>query len=443
MRISVLIPALNEKDNLLQLIPKLHEILIQLVQENDYEIIIIDGGSTDRTIESIQHLKVKIFQQQLPGYGGAIKEAFKAAQGNWLFTMDADLSHDPKFFIDLWNQRDKAEVIIASRYIAGGKATMPLSRIILSRILNLFFSHGLSLKIKDMSSGFRLYRKPAVDMFSDKLVSRDFDVLEEILIRAYAEGWRICEVPFHYYPRYSGRTHAKLIRFGIAFLRTFYRMWKLRNSIQSADYDARAYDSIIPLQRYWQRKRFGIITRFISNYKIQINNSSQICGLDIGCGSSKIIGQSKGNMVGLDIQLNKLRYLQFQRKGTFLLPLVDSTIFQLPFRNEQFELVVCSQLIEHLPATTVWLDELNRVLHSDGILILGTPDYHKLTWRFFEYFYRIFAPSGYADEHITHYTFIGLKELLTQNGFLLMDKRYVCNAELIIIARKTGYIMGA
>lgn len=283
-----------------------------------------------------------------------------------------------------------------------------------------------------MSSGFRLYRKSAVENISDNLVSHNFDVLEEILIRSSAEGWRICEVPFQYNPRYSGRTHAKLIRFGIAFLRTFYRMWKLRNSTQSADYDTRAYDSIIPPQRYWQRKRYGIITNYISDFTPEL----RFRYLDINCGSSKIISQSPGNIIGLNMQINKLRYLQSHRNNTAMLPLINGNIMQLPFRNEQFALVICSQLIEHLAATTDWMTEIKRILRPGGILILGTPDYDKRSWQIIEYLYKIFAPGGYTDKHITHYTLAGLIELLNKNGFQLLNKRYICNAELIIITKK-------
>lgn len=422
MQISVLIPTLNEKENLLRLIPKLQQILPQLVSANEYEIILIDGGSHDGTQELASQLNVQLIRQRLPGYGGAIQEGFRFAQGMWIFTLDADLSHGPMYFHSLWRLREEAEIIIASRYVPGGKVTMPLVRIILSRILNFVFSYGLSMQIKDMSSGFRLYRKSAIEKML--LISRDFDILEEILIRAYAEGWRIREVPFHYYLKYTGQTHAKLIRFGIAFLRTFYRMWVLRNSIQSADYDARAYDSIIPLQRYWQRKRVQLITRFAEGHGRK---------LDVGCGSSRIISRCV-NVVGTDIQLNKLRYLHYRINSS--LPLVNSSIFQLPFQAACFDVVICSQVIEHLPTVIQWMDELDRVLKPGGMLILGTPDYNKLSWRVIEFLYRLFAPSGYADEHITHYTFSSLYDLLANDKFQLVNKRYICNAELILVAKK-------
>jgi dolichol-phosphate mannosyltransferase len=452
MLISVIIPTLNEKENLIQLIPNLHLILAHLVESKEYEIILVDGGSTDGIAELPEQLNVRLIEQESPGYGGALKTGFEQAYGEWIFTLDADLSHDPGFFYSLWEKRNDAEIIIASRYIPGGKATMPITRIILSRILNLIFSHGLSLQVKDMSSGFRLYRKTALTKIKLQLVSRNFDILEEILIRMYAEGWRIREIPFHYLPRYSGRTHAKLIKFGLAFIRTFYRMWKLRNSIQSADYDARAYDSIIPLQRYWQRKRIDIITKFISDCGLQITNLTN-CGfrisdfgfriLDIGCGSSYIVRKVK-NLVAADIQLNKLRYLRFHpdfAKASsgipeLSIPLVNASILSLPFKTDSFDLIICSQVIEHLQNNTIWFNEINRVIKPNGFLILGTPDYGKVNWRVIEYFYKLFVPSGYADEHITHYTFTSLKDLLEKEHYQLLDKKYISNAELILVAKK-------
>ena len=57
----------------------------------------------------------------------------------------------------------------------------------------------------------------------------------------------------------------RFLKFGIAYLRTLGRMWQLRNSVESADYDYRAYDSPIWLQRYWQRKRHQIILDFVGD----------------------------------------------------------------------------------------------------------------------------------------------------------------------------------
>src|SRR6202022_1487413 len=90
-----------------------------------------------------------------------------------------------------------------------------------------------------------------------KLQATDFDVLEEILIRALASGYTVYEVPFRYRARVAGHSHARLFKFALSYLRTFLAMWRLRNSIASSDYDARAYARVVPLQRSRPRGRAG------------------------------------------------------------------------------------------------------------------------------------------------------------------------------------------
>ncbi len=82
------------------------------------------------------------------------------------------------------------------------------------------------MPLRDLSSGFRMYHHDVLSQLD--LEARDFDVLEEILVKVYTHGWRIKEVPFHYMARVSGRSHAKLIKFGWAFLKTLIRMRRLR-----------------------------------------------------------------------------------------------------------------------------------------------------------------------------------------------------------------------
>src|SRR5882757_480583 len=151
MQLSVIVPALNEAGNLTGLLPVLHDVASRLTK--DYELIVVDGGSQDGTADVAAKQGARVVRQTEPGYGGALKAGFATAQGDYVATMDADFSHRPEFLRRLWNVRDRAEVIIASRYVEGGRADMPWSRYLLSRILNGFFSRGLSLPYRDLSSG--------------------------------------------------------------------------------------------------------------------------------------------------------------------------------------------------------------------------------------------------------------------------------------------------
>lgn len=413
MQLSVVIPALNEGANIGELITALHEVVPSFA--SDYEVIVVDGGSVDKTREMARMLNTKVLVQNEKGYGGALKEGFATAEGTYILTLDGDLSHSPTFIPQMWEAGRGAEVVVASRYTSGGSAEMPLLRKVLSRILNTFFTAGLSLPVKDISSGFRLYHSSVLKNLH--LASSDFEILEEILIKSYAQGWRIQEVPFHYLPRKSGRSHAKLLKFGLAYLRTFRRMWSLRNSILTADYDYRAYDSRIPFQRYWQRRRFNIITQLARGAKST---------LDIGCGSSRILAALE-NAIGLDVQTSKLRYIR-----RFGKPLVNASINTLPFRDNAFECVVCSEVIEHIPGEESVFSEMSRVLQKGGRLILGTPDYGTVWWRLIERLYGFFAPGGYAEEHITRYTRKGLIELVERLGFDFREVRYVGRSEMIL-----------
>src|SRR5262245_40882719 len=250
--LAVVVPAKHELDNLVVMLPDLRRTLdsLGIVHET---LVVIDEA--DPAVEQrLTHLGVRVIAQGERGYGGALLTGFAASDAEHVLTMDGDFSHPPEFIARLWNRRANAEVVVASRYVDGGSADMPAVRYVLSRVLNTVFSRGLSLLIRDMSSGFRLYKADVVRNRS--LRARDFDILQEILLRAYAEGGRVEEVPFDYRPRRYGSSNARIFRFGLAYMRTFWALWKLRNSILAADYDARAYDSPIALQRYWQRQRF-------------------------------------------------------------------------------------------------------------------------------------------------------------------------------------------
>ena len=416
--LSVIIPALGEGANLAVLLPWLKRVLGEL--KLTYELIAITKDDDRETIEASCNARARVLVQESNGYGGALVEGLRQARGDYVLTLDADLSHRPEFVRDMWTSRDRFDITIASRYVAGGTASMPRSRLYLSRLLNLVFRRGLSMPLHDLSSAFRLYRRNMLD--PAKLTGTDFDVLEEILVKAFCEGWRVQEIPFDYMPREHGSSSTRLVGLGQAYLRSFWGLWKLRNSIEAADYDHRAFDSPIPLQRYWQRARFRIASEL---------TAGEGAVLDVGCGSSRIIGSLPEGSVALDILVRKLR---FDRR--FGVPLVQGSGFALPFPDASFSCVLSSQVIEHVPKESPMIDELCRVLKPGGRLILGTPDYARWEWVYVEKLYGKFAPGAYADEHIAHYTRKELIELLGHKGLVHEQTRYIARGELIMAFRR-------
>jgi ubiquinone/menaquinone biosynthesis C-methylase UbiE len=152
--------------------------------------------------------------------------------------------------------------------------------------------------------------------------------------------------------------------------------------------------------------------------------------LDIGCGSSRIL-QSLPQAVGLDMQIRKLRWLRAPGRQ-----LVQGSLSELPFPDGCFDAVICSEVIEHIAREDIDLSDMVRVLAPGGILVLGTPDYGRWTWRTLEAMYKKVFPQGYATEHINPYTRGELRGEIERMGLVVLDVQYVFGSEMIFKARK-------
>jgi dolichol-phosphate mannosyltransferase len=210
-----------------------------------YEILVLGwrgpGAPADAPLPDAGRIQIA------GGYGDALQAGFARARGQFILTMDADLAGGLDFISRLWSEREAADVTIASRYVPGGRAEMGAWRNLCSQALNTVFSRGLDVPIRDVSSGFRLYRTAVLR--EQHITSRDYDILQQTIVRAFAEGWRVREVPFTYQPTPGGSSHGRVFDVGRAWVKTFGQLWLLRNSILAAEYDERAHDSGIPLLR--------------------------------------------------------------------------------------------------------------------------------------------------------------------------------------------------
>lgn len=218
--LSVLILAINEAANLKLLMPQLLA-EVQKVTEN-YEILVLDGGSSDNTIAVAESFGCRAVKQIQKGYGNAFRQGIKECTKNYILTLDADMSHPPNYLPEMSQIIDDYDVIIASRYCSGGGFEMPPHRIFLSRILNSATRILFGMNISDWSSGFRMYSSQLVKQIQTQ--ANHFDVLIETLINAKKLGARIKEIPFIYQNRNDGVSKARIIPFGLGYLRTFLRL---------------------------------------------------------------------------------------------------------------------------------------------------------------------------------------------------------------------------
>lgn len=417
MKLTILLPTLNETPNLRLLLPRIREIVRGFLPEDEYEILIVDAKSKDGIEQVAEENKARLIQVGR-GYGVAIAVGVREAKGEYIISMDADFSHSPYIIPVLYSQREHSEIVIASRYVKDGFNNAPAFRGVLSFILNTVFRFALSMPVGDISSGYRLYHKKIFNYITP--TKKNYVVLQEILMKAYSEGFRIKEAPFHYHPRKYGSSKAKLIKFGMEYLASLIEFWKFRNSMNSADYEERSFNSRIYPQRYWQRKRYLIIHSYCEDLK-------KI--LDVGCGSSQLL-DGLPQSIGCDIQMNRLRY----KRRPFRL-LVQADAANLPFKDNYFEAVILSQVIEHLPRNPKILDEAARVTQKDGIVIIGTPDY-STHWATIEKIYKAIHPRGFEDKHISKYTKDSLIAEMDKRGFKYCEEQYIFGAELIIKFKK-------
>ena len=280
------------------------------------------------------------------GYGTALVHGLRRARGEWVLVVDADLREPGPAVVRLWAARDRGEILIGSRFVAGAAVRVPALRRGLSRGLNRLPARAEPRRRRSVERdppGAPQHARPA------HYDARGYDILQELLVRAYADGWRVVEVPIDYEPAHPG-ARIRALGVGADYLRRFWALWKLRNSILAADYDDRAHDSAIWLQRYWQRQRFKHITELVQG---------QGRVLDVGCGSSRIIGRWSSS-VCIDILRRKLRYAR-----RFGRPLVHGSGFRA-VPDASFECVLCSQVIEHMQESPILKGWIARSRRADA-----------------------------------------------------------------------------
>jgi len=210
-RVSVLIPTLNEVKNIGNIISRLKHIGCS-------SIFVIDGHSSDGTVERATALGAKTVVQDGHGKGGALREAFEKVcfDGDVIIVMDADGSMSPEEIPRFAEAvRNGAHVAKGSRFLplAGSEDLTPLRRFgnkLMVIALNLLFSTNYT----DLCYGFIAFRKDALTSLSPHLASDEFEIETEICIKARALGFRVDEVPSFERMRSYGKSNLNTFRDG-------------------------------------------------------------------------------------------------------------------------------------------------------------------------------------------------------------------------------------
>jgi glycosyltransferase involved in cell wall biosynthesis len=213
-RVTVVIPALNEADNL--------PAVLATIPEDVFEIILVDGASTDETANVAQRCRpeIRIVAQWARGKGDALACGFAAASGDIIVMLDADGSANgaeiPRFVQAL---QDGADLAKGSRFIGGGGGSADITALrrlgngFLSSLVNLLFG----TRYTDLCYGYNAFWRHCLPRF--ELDCAGFEIEAVINIRAACTNLEVREVPSFEERRLHGQSHLHVVRDGLRILR--------------------------------------------------------------------------------------------------------------------------------------------------------------------------------------------------------------------------------
>lgn len=197
MKLTVLMPAYNEAENVrripTELLPYLNELGLE------YEIILIDDGSKDETsmvAESLGIPELRLIRQSPnQGVGAAIRVGIKAATGDLLVMLDTDLTFHPKYIKDLLDRFNQGDVdfVVGSPKLAGLGKDIEWYRRVITRVANLFYPLLFGRQMTSITPIFRLYKTAQLKEL--ELFSKTFEITVEILFKLVMAGRTSAEVP--------------------------------------------------------------------------------------------------------------------------------------------------------------------------------------------------------------------------------------------------------
>ncbi|MEV4146566.1 polyprenol monophosphomannose synthase [Amycolatopsis sp. NPDC049691] len=222
--VLVVIPTYNERENLGPILDRLHKVL------PDVHVLVVDDGSPDGTGEladeraaANDHVHV-LHRTEKAGLGAAYIAGFRwglAREYNTIVEMDADGSHAPEDLPRLLDAVGDADLAIGSRYVPGGAVVnWPLNRQILSRGANVYSQIALGMRTRDITAGFRAYRRPVLEKLAlDEVNSHGYCFQIDLTIRTADAGFEIVEVPITFTEREIGESKMSGSIIREAFLR--------------------------------------------------------------------------------------------------------------------------------------------------------------------------------------------------------------------------------
>jgi dolichol-phosphate mannosyltransferase len=224
MDLSIVIPMFNEADNAESTIDQVEKALASF--EGNYEIVVVNDGSSDNTLEILKRVAEKKERVRVTSYsknfgrGMALRTGFKESKGAVIVSIDADLSYDPRYIIDfteVLRNEQEIDFVIASPYMPGGDVqNVPFFRLWISKLGNKILRFAMPNRIHTSTGIFRAYRRKVLD--SIEIESDGKEIHLEILSKAIALGFRLKEIPVVLTNRKKGKSKFKFRKTTISHL---------------------------------------------------------------------------------------------------------------------------------------------------------------------------------------------------------------------------------
>jgi dolichol-phosphate mannosyltransferase len=231
---SVILPTYNEKENLPLMISMLNESFTK--NKLDYEVVIVEDNSPDGTLQVAQELEkiygsdkiIILHRAGKLGLGSAYIDGLKLCTGNYVFIMDADMSHHPRHIPDFVKKQieTNCDIVTGTRYNkGGGVAGWDVKRIVVSRGANLLATLFLNPGLSDLTGSFRLYKKDILIELMKSVQGRTYVFQMEVIVRAKQKKYSIEEVPIIFVDRLYGESKLGAMEI-VSYLTGLYNLFR-------------------------------------------------------------------------------------------------------------------------------------------------------------------------------------------------------------------------
>lgn len=226
--LSVFFPTYNEEGNIKNTVVKAKNTLEKLFDK--WEIIIVNDGSTDKTLEIVRNLskennKIRVINHQTnKGYGASLQSGFYNSRYSWIAFTDSDGQFD---FSEISNfiqkqQQTNADLVIG--YYKKRKVSK--FKIITSRMWEIAVMILFGLHVHDIDCGFKLIKKEVIEKIPRLESERGAFISSELLIKAKKSGFKITEIPVTHLPRIQGKGTGRNIRVIVQSFIDLFRLWR-------------------------------------------------------------------------------------------------------------------------------------------------------------------------------------------------------------------------